>query len=53
MSGTLDKVLTISRLIAADWGLAFWASFVNQSSIPVFSLAIVCLLSFLGLMFLT
>ena len=51
LSGTLDKVLTVSRLTAADWRFASWASFVNQSSFPAFSLAIVCLLSPLGLMF--
>lgn len=42
-----------SRLTAADYGLASWALYVDQSSMVVCSLAIVYILSLLGSMFLT
>lgn len=47
----VDPVLTILGDCCRSYGFTFWAAYMDQSSIVVNGLAIVCIFSLLGLCF--
>lgn len=51
MLAIVDPVLTILADCCRSYGLAFWVSYVDQSSIVINGLAVVSIFSLLGLCF--